>query len=375
MKQLKILFIDNTAHHAYGQMHLMHAFAAQGHKIIVLIPNDNNYYNKIIAHGFECLSIKINGKALNPFSNLKLLKQINDQIKKINPNLVCSFTIKPNLFAAIAARKQKISIIVNITGLGYVFMQTGILHAIVIKLYHYAFRTVNCALFQNSDDRRLFDLNHIFTPDTRVEIIPGSGVDIKKFSYFGLIEKPVVFLFSGRILWDKGIRELVNAIKVVKLQHPQVKLIVMGNYFLANPSAVQPESVESWVKEGLLEYLGMVDNVEEIMRETDCIVLPSYREGLPRALMEACSMGKPIITVDSVGCREVIEDGYNGFLAKPKDVDSLATAMLNFIELSFADKVQMGLNGRRKMENEFDQQIVINKYLKVASQLCNTVVT
>jgi glycosyltransferase involved in cell wall biosynthesis len=130
-----------------------------------------------------------------------------------------------------------------------------------------------------------------------------------------------------------------------------------------------PEEMGSWLAEGLIEYLGMVDNVVEIMTDVDCVVLSSYREGMPRSLLEASSMGKPIITVDSVGCKDVVEDGITGYMAKVKDVASLTEAMLKFIELPFAAKVQMGLNGRRKMEREFDQQIVVNKYLEVAEKL------
>ena len=366
----KILFIDNTAHHLYGQIHLMQAFAALGHQIQVLVPDDGNYYNRLLQLGFECSGLKINGKSRNPFANLLLAAAIANKIHVLAPNLICSFTIKPNLYAAIAARKQQIPIIVNITGLGYVFRKTGWLHTVVVKLYRYAFKRLDYALLQNGDDQRLFAEKCIFSPGTPVEVIPGSGVNVKKFPYTGLTEKDIVFLFSGRLLWDKGLKELVAALRIVKAKYPKVRLWLLGNYFLENPNGIRHEQIAAWVKEGCLEYLGMVDNVAEVMREIDCMILPSYyREGIPRVLMEACSMGKPIITVDSVGCREVIEDGFNGFVAQPRDIQTLAGAMLKFIELPFAAKVQMGLNGRRKMEREFDQQLVINKYLAVAASL------
>lgn len=368
----KILFIDNGAHHVYGQSHIMDAFSKLGYSISVLVPDDKHYVNKIIDKGYEVIPIVIDGKSMNPVNNLLLIGKFISCIDKISPDLICSFTIKPNLYGAIAARKFNIPIIANITGLGYVFMQKGILHSIVVNLYKFAFKKLDHAFFQNPDDQQLMCSNEVFQDATEIDLLPGSGVDLNKFPYSGVTDNSLVFLFSGRLLWDKGLEELVGAMRIIKIKYPNARLIIIGNYFLANPNGVKPEIVDSWVKEGIVEYKGMVDNVEEVMREMSCMVLPSYyREGIPRVLMEASSMGKPIITVDSVGCREVIDDGINGFIAKPRDINSLAEAMLKFIELPFDKKVEMGLQGRRKMEREFDQQIVIKKYLDVAAKLLN----
>ena len=366
----KILFVDNTAHHVFGQMHLMDALATLGYEVVVLVPDDQNYAKKIADKGYKILFMDINGKSLNVLSNLILMKEFYKQIKQISPDLICSFTIKPNLYSALAARKLVIPIIANITGLGYIFMQTGLLNSIVVSLYRFSFKKLDSALFQNSDDRKLMLDNKVFTSYTNIGLLPGSGVNLNKFPFSAAVDKPVTFLFSGRLLWDKGLKELIEAMRRVKNKYPETRLVLIGNYFLANPNGVKPEVIESWVRDGVIEYLGMVNNVEEIMRDMDCMVLPSYyREGVPRVLMEACSMGRPIITVDSVGCREVVEDGLTGYMAKPRDVDSLAAAMIKFIELPFDKKVEMGLNGRRKMEREFDQQIVISKYLEVAQKL------
>ncbi len=366
----KVLFIDNTAHHVYGQMHLMDAFAKQGYSIVVMIPDDKKYTLELAKKGYKLIFQKVNGKSINPLNNIKLLRDISNKIKKIRPDLICSFTIKPNLYAAIAARRLSIPIIANITGLGYIFMKKGLVHSVVINLYKYAFKSLDCVFFQNPDDRELMLKENIFRENTLIKLLPGSGVNLTKFSYHGLVEKPVVFLFSGRLLWDKGIKELVEAMRQVKQKHPETKLVIIGNYFLANPKGIKPSTIASWEKEGILEYKGMVDDVVEVMQEIDCMVLPSYyREGIPRVLMEASSMGKPIITVDSIGCREVLEDNVNGFLAKPRDAASLAQAMMKFVELPFNEKVKMGLNGRKKMEKEFDQKIIIRKYLEVADKL------
>lgn len=368
----KILFIDNGAHHVYGQIHLMDAFASLGYSIVVLVPQDKNYCKLIEEKGYYVRKFPLNGKSKNPISNLKLLYKITEEIRQISPMLICSFTIKPNLYGAIAARRLRIPIIANITGLGYVFMQKNILNWFIINLYRFAFKKLDCVFFQNPDDQKLMVNSKIFQNITRIRLLPGSGVNIDKFPYSGIndMQSSVTFLFSGRLLLDKGLYELIAATKLVKKQYPSIRIIIIGNYFLANPNGIKPDVVESWVKEGIIEYRGMVTNVEEVMREMDCMILPSYyREGIPRVLMEACSMGKPIITVDNVGCREVIEDGVNGFMAKPRDIDSLAAAMIKFIELPFDKKVEMGLHGRRKMEREFDQKIVVKKYLEVMNAL------
>ncbi len=366
----KILFIDNTAHHLFGQLHLMNAFKVNGYSVEVVVPNDDNYYQQISELGFKCHSITIDGKGINPVADFKLIKQLKYYFHVIKPDVICSFTIKPNLYASIAARSLKIPVIAGVTGLGTAFLKQNLLNYLVVKLYKFAFREIGCVFFQNQDDKLTFDSLGI-TEYARYSItLPGDGVDLNKFAYSKIsLNKDTTFLYSGRLLADKGLYELVEAFKKVKFIYPNISLVLIGNYFLANPSAISKTTVDEWTKDGTIKYLGMVDNVSEIVKECDCVVLPSYREGMPRSLLEASSMGRPIITVDSIGCKDVVEDGVTGYMAKVRDVDSLAKAMIKFIELPFDKKVEMGLNGRRKMEQEFDQKIVINKYLEVANQL------
>ncbi len=367
----KILFIDNTAHHLLGQLHLMSAFRNNGYIVEVIVPNDKKYYLELEDSGIICHEIQIDGKGLNPFKDYSLIQNFKNLFLQLKPDLICSFTIKPNLYVSIAARQFNIPVIAGVTGLGTAFLKQNLLNYLVVKLYKFSFKQIGCVFFQNQDDKLTFDSLGI-TEHARYSItLPGDGVDLNKFSYVGLVNSPgTKFIFSGRLLWDKGLGELVEAMKIVKHKDPNAQLTVIGNLFLGNPSGISETKILEWHDSGVFNYLGMVDNVFEVMSDTDCMVLPSYyKEGLPRVLMEASAMGKPIITVDSVGCRDAIEDGVTGFLAKVKDVDSLANSMIKFIELPFDTKVEMGLNGRRKMEQEFDQKIVINKYLEVAKKL------
>lgn len=366
----KILFIDNTAHHLFGQLHLMNAFRDAGYGVEAIIPNDNNYFNKIREHGINTYTINIDGKGINPIKDLSLIRQLSKYFVQIKPNLICSFTIKPNLYAAIAAQEFNIPVIAGVTGLGTAFLKKNLLNFIVVNLYKFAFKKIGCVFFQNSDDKYMFDQLKI-APKTSLSIVlPGDGVDLNKFKYVGLQKNAdIKFIFSGRLLWDKGLGELVEAMNIVKQKYPKTQLVVIGNYFFSNPSSISAKQVQSWEDLGLINYLGMVDNVFDVISSADCMVLPSYREGMPRSLLEAMSTGKPIITVDSVGCKDIIDDGVNGYIAKLKDVSSLAEAMIKYIELPFDKKLQMGLNGRRKMEREFDQSLVIGKYFEVINKL------
>lgn len=367
----KILFIDNTAHHLYGQLHHLQALRNAGYQVEVLVPDDGRYFNKLEHLGFPCSDLIKSWGGTNPIKEFGLFLLLRRIIKQIQPNLICSFTIKPNLYAAIITRQLKIPIITNITGLGTLFMRKKLQARFAVALYRYAFKKVPQVFFQNADDFKYIQQLRILNHETKVVVLPGSGVDLSGFPCVinANDNTELTFLYSGRLIRDKGIYELIDAFRMARQKFPNIRLKFIGNYFPANPSAISQAQVQRWVNDGVIEYLGMVDNVVDVIAGTDCMILPSYREGMPRSLLEASSMGKPIITVDSIGCKDVVEDGVTGFLAKVKDVSTLADAMIKFIELPFDKKVEMGLNGRRKMECEFDQKIVVTKYLEAVNKL------
>ena len=364
----KLFFIDNTAHHLFTQRHLYDSFAADGYSITLCCPDDGDYFKKLTQHGYTCLPLKIHGKSKNLFYNLILICKLYKAIKKISPDIIFSFTIKPNIFCAMVGRWLKIPVVPNITGLGTIFLKHNFVTTIVIKLYKFAFFHLDHVVFQNQDDKKVFIDMKMLSSHTKLVQVPGSGVNLNKFPFVGYNNtnnEAITFLYIGRLLWDKGIAELISAFKVVKKQYPETQLKFIGNYFIGNPSAIRPNQMEAWLRDPGIEYLGMVDHVDAIISTSDCVVLPSYREGMPRAILEGSSMGKPVITTDTIGCKDALNDGETGFLCKVRDADDLTKAMLRFIKLPLAHKQQMGIAGRKKMECEFDQKIVVAKYREI----------
>lgn len=219
--------------------------------------------------------------------------------------------------------------------------------------------------FQNRDDFAFFMRQGIVHP-AQCDILPGSGVDMNRFRPSEKKQSETIeFLHISRMIWEKGIGEYVEAARMIKAKYPNVTFNLLGFLDVQNPGAISRKQMNEWVEEGVINYLGVSDNVDEVISTVDCVVLPSYyREGTPKTLLESASSGKPIITTDSVGCRDVVDHGINGYLCKPRSAQDLADKIEMFINLSSEEKLLMGINSRDKVQREFDETIVINKYLK-----------
>lgn len=368
---MKLVFFHNASFFLYKQKHIFEKFKTLGHDIYLLCPNTDEFFNVMKNDGYQVIEIDFKTKNLNPFNNIFLIMGLRKIFKQLDPDFVFTFSIKPNLYSAIAAKfSNKIKVVPNITGLGYVFMKDSFLTKIVVALYRYAFKNVNVVFLQNKDDMELLiNVGAINTKWTKPIVLPGDGVDLDSFPNVGLQRhNEITFLFSSRLLWDKGLRELIDAFKIVKQKYDNISLTIIGAFYHENPTAVPESYINEQIKFANITYLGHVDNVAKVIAESDCMILPSYREGMPRSLLEASSMGRPIITVDSVGCRDVVEDGVTGYMARVKDVDSLADAMIKFIELPFEQKVAMGRAARMKMEREFDQKVVVKHYVDLIAK-------
>lgn len=364
----QILFIDNTAHHLFGQLHNIHAMRDAGFQVKLLIPNDGVYFTKLQALGYECIADIQTWRGQNPLAELSLLLRLKECLTSINPDVVCSFTIKPNLYTAILNKKQRFTQVANITGLGYAFMKNKLKAFFFTLLYRYAFSSIRYVFFQNQDDYRYLAQLKIFSANNQIQILPGSGVNLTQFNYIKPQDNKIfTFLYSGRIIADKGLYELISAFKKLYSINKNVRLVMIGNFFPDNPSAINQTEFNGWLENGIIEYLGMVDNVAEVIAAADCIILPSYREGMPRSILEASSVGRPVITVDSIGCRDAVEDGVTGLIARVKDYQDLFVKMQQMVLLPYEQRVRMGLNGRKKIEAEFDQRVVVSKYIDVVN--------
>jgi len=366
---MRIAVLINTSWNIYNfRLELLRALKAKGHNIICIAPYDS-YSNKLKEEGFEYYDIKINNKGTNPFEDVKLIYDYYRLFKKTKPDVVLGYTIKPNIYGSIATGFLRIPTISNITGLGTVFLKKSFSSKLAKILYKLAL-SKNKVFFQNRDDLNIF-LKQKLVKKGNVDLLPGSGINLQKFKPIPIVKNnnQFKFLLIARLIKDKGVLEYVNAARMIKKIYTNVNFLIIGAIWLDNPSAIYVDELISWQREGIIDYLGTTDNIKEEISKVDCVVLPSYREGTPRTLLEAASMAKPIIATNVAGCREVVDDGVNGFLCRVRDYKDLAKSMEKMINLPEKDRIIMGQNGRKKMENEFDEKFVIQKYLNVLEQI------
>lgn len=342
---------------------LIKALVVQGYEVVAVAPFDE-YATQL--HALKCryIPLPMDNKGTHPGRDLLLLARFFMLMRAEKPDVYLGYTVKPNIYGSLAAHTFRIPVINNIAGLGTVFIKGGWLNQLVRGLYRIALSRSIRVFFQNDDDRQLFVSGGLVS-EAVTDRLPGSGIDLVKFQPTPLPARPVVrFLLIARMLWDKGVGEYVDAARLLKQRGIEAECCLLGFLDVQNPAAISRSQMDDWVAEGVVRYLGVSDNVREEIAQVDCIVLPSfYREGTPRTLLEAAAMARPIVTTDSVGCRVVVDDGVNGYLCKPRDASDLADKMERIVRMSPAEREVMGWRGRVKIEREFDEQIVINKYL------------
>jgi glycosyltransferase involved in cell wall biosynthesis len=360
---MRIAVTVNTSWNIYNfRMGLIEALKKAGHEVVAIAPHDA-YTDMIGKAGIPCHPIKMENKGSNPLKDLLLIIQLYKLYKKLKPDVILQYTIKPNIYGSIAAGILNIPVINNVSGLGTVFLHDNLVSAIALRLYKFAFRFPAKIFFQNEDDRKLFIEKKIAKPEI-TDVLPGSGIDLNKFSQrVYKRNSPFVFLMVARLLYDKGIVEYAEAGKILKARGKDVKLKVLGSPDKESKLGIPLSLLDKWIKQGYIEYGGFSDNIIEDMKNADVVVLPSYREGTPRTLLEAASMGIPLITTNVPGCREVVTDNKNGYLCSAKDAAGLAKQMEKMLELSDEQLMNMGKYSREIALTKFDQNIVSRKYL------------
>lgn len=365
----RIALCANTAWNlANFRRPLIEALLQRGDQVTILAGADHSLAS-LERLGCEVDALALDAKGTNPVRDLMLQRQIYRLLEWRQPQVLLNYTIKPVIFGTRAASQLNIATINTITGLGTTFIKDNWITQIVERLYRDALPRSHRVFFQNSDDRAEFNRRDLLC-DVPTQIVPGSGVDLDMFAPTPVpSSKPDTFMLIARILRDKGIEEFVEAARLLKAQYPDIRFQLLGPLGVANRTAISEADVAAWVKEGLVEYLGETDNVRPFIRQAHCVVLPSYREGMPRSLIEAAAMGRPIIATDVAGCREVVDHGSNGYLCSARNAQDLAAKIRQFIGLPHQQRHEMGQASRQLAEGKFDVRTVVRAYLTSIDQV------
>lgn len=357
---MRILLTVNLAWNILNfRIGIVRALVEAGHEVVVLAPGDGSGLEVV---GVRHIPLKMDAKGLSPLSGLAMVSQMTRHFREEHPDVILSWTIKNNIFGAMAARRVGVPFIPNVSGLGTAFLSGGALQFVAETLYQRAFRKLSTVFFQNAEDRDLFTARRLVKP-TQAQLLPGSGIDLTHFSPNPLPEGPPVFLMVARLLRDKGVEEFAQAARIVRTIHPGASFCLLGELDADNRSAIPEDLLREWEAEGIIVYLGTAPDVRPHIAAAHCVVLPSYREGAPRTLIEAAAMARPVIATDVPGCRAVVDNGRTGLLCAARSAESLAEACLQFIDMPLDARTTMGQAGRVRMENTYDEALVVQAYL------------
>ena len=361
---MRVAIVLNTSWNIYNfRMNFISALIERGFEVHTIAPLDE--YSKLLEEA-GCIhhALRMDSRGANPIKDSALIVELFTIYRRVKPDMILHYTIKPNVYGTIAASLLKIPVVNNVCGLGTVFLKDDLVSAVAMFLYKISFRFATKVFFQNPDDLKLF-LDRKLVPENVVDLLPGSGIDLAKFQPMQYKRNTkFTFLLVSRLITDKGVLEYIEAVQKLQAAGLNARFQVLGAMDPKHKRGIQTDVIEGWINAGTIEYLGVTDDVRPFIENADCIVLPSYREGTPRTLLEAASSSKPIIATNVPGCNHVVTDNYNGLLCNIKDANDLASKMQEMASLDSATLQQFGRNGRIKMEAEYDEAIVINKYLQ-----------
>ena len=366
---MKIAVVLNTSWNIYNfRSGLIKSLQNEGHEVYAVAPHDE-YTKYLIEMGCKYEKVIMDSRGANPVKDLALTFELYRIYKRIRPDVILHFTIKPNIYGSFAARLLNIPAINNVCGLGTVFLKKGFVYKVAKLMYRLSFRYPHKVLFQNQEDRDLF-IHENLIDEKKTDIVPGSGIDLQKFVFESSPEnKEFTFLLVSRLIHDKGIVEFIDAIQKLKEKGIHARYQLLGAIDEKHKRGIPEKLIKSWIESKTVEYLGKVEDVREFIKKADCVILPSYREGTPRTLLEASSMGRPVITTDVAGCNNVVVNNFNGLLCRIKDPADLALKMEIMKNLNAEEREAMGRRGRNRMESFFSEKVVIQKYLTEISNL------
>jgi glycosyltransferase involved in cell wall biosynthesis len=341
---------------------LIKSLRDDGYRILAITPRDQAMEEQLAKLGCSFAPVTFDAMGISPLHDLKSFWELYRVLLHHRPGAWLSWTIKPNIYGTLAARLLGIAALPNVSGLGTAFIRRTLLTRLVKRLYRVSFSGAQTVFFQNQDDRDLF-VGEGIVARSQARLVPGSGVDLERFTPPSP-SRPArrQFLMISRLVADKGAREYASAARVLRNRWPDARFRLMGPVEVANRTAISVHELRQWQEEGVIEYLPATMDVRPAIASADFVVLPSYREGLSRVLLEAAAMGRPIVTTDTPGCRDVVTDGLNGFLCAPRDAAALSDALQRAAETDDEDWHRMARESRRRAEAEFSQETVIACY-------------
>lgn len=361
---MRVLILANNDIGLYNfRRELIEALLWKGYDVHISSPNGKRI-DDLIRLGINYHESQLERHGINLFQELRLLINYKKLISRVEPAVILGYTIKPNIYGAIVARKRHIPFIANITGLGTALESGGWKQKMFVLLYKHAFKEVQTVFFQNTENQRFFEEQGIVVH--RHQLLPGSGVNLERNRYeeYPPDDGTVTFLFIGRLMKDKGIEELITAAKQICEKHSNVLFFAAGS---CEPD--YQEQLEDLGVEGYIHLLGQLTDVHEWIRKSNAVILPSYHEGMSNALLEAAASGRPVLASNIPGCRETFDEGISGIGFEPRNAESLCKAIERFLHLPYEEKRRMGRAAREKMEREFDRTIVVDKYLDLLREL------
>lgn len=362
---MKIFFTANVLWDIYiFRGGVIKALVEEGHDVTVVAPYETRVdMEKEL--GVKVININLNKRGMNPIEDIKLFFELYKIYKKEKPDIIFHYTIKANIYGNLAAHFTKIKSVAVLTGLGYAFVTNSIVSKIAKFLYKISLPLAEEVCVLNEDDKNLLVSENIIKKE-KVFVLPGEGINTEKFLPMEKTEnlkgEKIIFLMIARAFFDKGVKEYVEAAENIKNKYPDTEFQFLGALGGNSVAGIDEKQMKSFVDKGIINYLGTVNDVRKIIKNADCIVLPSYREGISRTLLEGASMEKPLIASNVTGCREIIIDGVSGFLAEPKNSEDLTEKIEKFLKLSKDEKKSFGKAGREHVINNFDEKIVIDIY-------------
>jgi len=363
----RVLILGNSDLVVFGMRgELVERLVKDGYEVVVSFPSDSLGEEQNHSKEYGCTYVEtfIDRRGTNVLRDAALLRSYMKLIREVRPDVVLTYTVKCSIYGAMACRRLKVPCLVNITGLGKGLAEGGLRQKVLVMLYKLSMKSASCVFFQNQHDCQFFAEHNIRCQKTA--LLPGSGVNLEKYTPLPYpADDKLIFTYIARVMKTKGIDEFLEAAEAIKAEAPGVEFHICGFY-----EDDYKQTIEQAQRQGTVQYHGQVQDVRPYEAVSHCIVLPTYHpEGVSNVLLEAAACARPLLTTNRPGCREVLDDGVNGYFVKEKDGQDLTDKMRKFLSLSWEARRDMGLAGRTKVEKEFDRQIVVEKYMEQIREL------